>query len=742
MKNFKLFLLLTFGFVFLFTQNSFADTIVSNFPYIQTIPDAPTNLIAISSNQKTTLTWSAASPGDTIIISPITNYEIYRGTSSGGETLLIEVGNVLTYTDSGLTNGEIYYYKVAAKNAAGHIGPQSLEVISYPIGFRSIKYVLAPTTRTVTNPITRKVETQTIVPKYTCTPYTDVYSGIGFFGPYSFINYGESFETKEDAINATLSSLTNCLNISYPNIVGDSTNYVILGIGGYRPLFFDPARIPYDNNFKAKSICATTPIGGSYFLVSNSNTCTLNSGIYNGISRQVDYLRYMPETVHLRTLFCYNTDISGCSISDDIVPTYKYEGNFNAEIKSINHGFEITWTDLSPIIEMDIKYDIKKSDGLNYYTILNRTIDTTFIDNRLQNPSEIQYYEILAYDSTGLFITSTRIDSSKLPPVKNEISVNLQGSGFNLIENEIKTGNVSVSMTNNQSNPEFIINCEDLTYQDTNTLIANKCEISNAPTGEYDVLLKTNSKTYTLAKPDGFTVSYPEPENIIISNISSVQIDGTINIGPINGDGLFTGSIIGISTVDETIKWPCFILGSYDYDLNQFENDGICDANTVKMALNYVGGDMSKLVIYTSADPRSISSIYINPTFKSSLSDLGVTCTNTSWIWKDGLEPAMVCPGNIATRISNCGEVVTENGLLQCDYENKPRSACINNQCICIPLTKDTACATVGWECANGDLLPDGCGGLIDCGNCSSKCIDIYVGQICPECKSDHKCHW
>ncbi len=88
-----------------------------------TTPTAPQNFAAISGKQKIVLNWTAPSNNGG---SSITNYEIYRGASSGGETLLAEVGSVLTYTDSGLANGSTYYYKVAAKNIIG-IGTQSSE---------------------------------------------------------------------------------------------------------------------------------------------------------------------------------------------------------------------------------------------------------------------------------------------------------------------------------------------------------------------------------------------------------------------------------------------------------------------------------------------------------------------------------------------------------------------------------------------------------------------------------------
>ena len=62
----------------------------------------------------------------------ITAYKVYRGTTSGGESLLTTLGNVLTYTNTGLTNGQIYYYKVSAINSIGE-GPQSNEARVTPV---------------------------------------------------------------------------------------------------------------------------------------------------------------------------------------------------------------------------------------------------------------------------------------------------------------------------------------------------------------------------------------------------------------------------------------------------------------------------------------------------------------------------------------------------------------------------------------------------------------------------------
>ena len=96
-------------------------------------PGAPTGLTAGSGSAQVQLNWTAPASNGGV---NITAYRVYRGTSSGGETLMTSggcsgLGNVLTCTDSGLTNGQTYFYKVSAVNAIGE-GAQSNEASAVP----------------------------------------------------------------------------------------------------------------------------------------------------------------------------------------------------------------------------------------------------------------------------------------------------------------------------------------------------------------------------------------------------------------------------------------------------------------------------------------------------------------------------------------------------------------------------------------------------------------------------------
>ncbi|MEM2760947.1 MAG: fibronectin type III domain-containing protein [Nitrososphaerales archaeon] len=88
-------------------------------PITPTESSPPQNLQAAAGNMQITLTWNAPATDGS---SAITNYNVYRSGASGtieSKTLVTTVGNVLTYTDIGLTNGIPYYYQVTAINGVG-----------------------------------------------------------------------------------------------------------------------------------------------------------------------------------------------------------------------------------------------------------------------------------------------------------------------------------------------------------------------------------------------------------------------------------------------------------------------------------------------------------------------------------------------------------------------------------------------------------------------------------------------
>jgi hypothetical protein len=90
------------------------------------VTSAPANLRTVADNTSTMLLWNLT-PG-------ASSYNVYRGTSPGGESATpIATGiKALSYTDTGLTNGTTYYYKVAGVNSVG-VSTQSNEASTTPL---------------------------------------------------------------------------------------------------------------------------------------------------------------------------------------------------------------------------------------------------------------------------------------------------------------------------------------------------------------------------------------------------------------------------------------------------------------------------------------------------------------------------------------------------------------------------------------------------------------------------------
>lgn len=87
-----------------------------------TVPESPSAGTAVGSDGKIHLTWSSPKDGG----SAITGYKVYRSIASGSEKLLVTIGTDTAYSNTGLTNGKTYYYRLSAFNAVGEgcLGPE------------------------------------------------------------------------------------------------------------------------------------------------------------------------------------------------------------------------------------------------------------------------------------------------------------------------------------------------------------------------------------------------------------------------------------------------------------------------------------------------------------------------------------------------------------------------------------------------------------------------------------------
>lgn len=83
-------------------------------------PSAPTNLAAAVGANSISLSWTASAD---LGLPYMDTYNIYRGTSSGGETLLATIGNTTTsYNDTSSAVSTTYYYRITAKSSYAESG--------------------------------------------------------------------------------------------------------------------------------------------------------------------------------------------------------------------------------------------------------------------------------------------------------------------------------------------------------------------------------------------------------------------------------------------------------------------------------------------------------------------------------------------------------------------------------------------------------------------------------------------
>ena len=167
-----------------------------------TAPSAPTALVATPGNGTVALSWTAPPNGG----SAITGYNVYKGTTSGGENYAIPVNGTTfvpgtTVTVSGLSNSQSYFFTVKAVNATG-ASLASSEVWAIPAG----TVPSAPTAVVGTSGHTSAIVTWvapnpggTAITHYTVTAIDSTSSARG----------GQSCTWTSGALSCTVSGLTN-----------------------------------------------------------------------------------------------------------------------------------------------------------------------------------------------------------------------------------------------------------------------------------------------------------------------------------------------------------------------------------------------------------------------------------------------------------------------------------------------------------------------------------------------------
>lgn len=104
---------------------------VSATPQAPPPPASPTGLTATAGNTQVALNWTS--------VSEATSYNVKRSTTPGGPYTTVATGVTATnYTNTGLTNGTVYYFVVSAVNSGGE-GINSSQVSATPVAFQILQ---------------------------------------------------------------------------------------------------------------------------------------------------------------------------------------------------------------------------------------------------------------------------------------------------------------------------------------------------------------------------------------------------------------------------------------------------------------------------------------------------------------------------------------------------------------------------------------------------------------------------
>jgi fibronectin type 3 domain-containing protein len=157
-------------------ESAFSSVVVVK-PKDTTIPDTPTGLAATAGNREVDLTWDPNSEPD------LAGYNLYRATAAGGPYTKINASLITatSYTDSPLTNGTTYYFKVSAVDTSDNESALSSTVSATPM-------YPAPTGLTHTSSTYNSVTLEWTAPGEPDVAGYNVYRSSTSGGPYTMVN--------------------------------------------------------------------------------------------------------------------------------------------------------------------------------------------------------------------------------------------------------------------------------------------------------------------------------------------------------------------------------------------------------------------------------------------------------------------------------------------------------------------------------------------------------------------------
>lgn len=483
-------------------------------------PSAPQNVTVTHDDQQVDLTWEAPLDDGGLAIF---RYRIYRSTSFGGT--YSEIGNspTLSFSDSGLTNGQIYYYKVRAENPKG-LGDNSTIVNGTPatiadpptglggtVGDKSVNLSWTPPSGNGGSAIT----------KYLIyrggTNIANVTFGINSYVDSGLTN-GQAYTYIVKALNGEgLSIDSNSVNLTPVSTPGAPTNLTatkgdeIVDLSWTASGETGGSAITFYNIYRNGTYVETIP---------STSTTYQDSGLTNGMN-------------YVYTISANNSIGEGPqSLSDNAIPR---------TIPDIPSGFSSSfgngWIYLSWNVPSDnggasiIGYNIYK-DGV----FLIQITATNYNDSAVTNGIQYSYY-ITAENSEGPSTqTSTEYVTPSTTPAAPDNLIAVYGDskvdlswdtpsddgGFSIVEYRIYRNGILIgTSTTNTFNDTGLTNGDNYTYYVT--------AVTSVGEGIQSLSISSTPKTVAQT-PTGFTASYGDSYVSLSWNVPSSN-GGTNIIG-------------------------------------------------------------------------------------------------------------------------------------------------------------------------------------------------------------------
>ena len=377
----------------------------------RTVPSSPLVSSAVGGTGNVTLVWTApTSDGG----SPLTKYSVYRGTSSGSESLLVDAGSALRFVDKTVLAGTTYYYRITASNAQGE-SLRSNEVSATTFGLP-----------TAPNSLTGSASDSSISLQWT-VPSSDGGSGISSYRVY----YGTASGTYSG--NQTVSSPT-FVHTSLTN--GVRYYYAVSAVTavGEGPLSAEFSAVPMTNPTAPQSLLAVPGV--------KQITLSWMPPLQNGGSNVTGYKLYrgasaigqsLIATLGPQLLFTdtglldgttYHYSVVAINSKGESLPSSDASARTNA-VPTVPTGFSANAGDSQVSLSWSApadsggsiitSYNVYRSTTAGVYLLIGNTASLFYTDPGLTN-GQHYYYSVAAVNSVGEGARANQISTVPAAP--------------------------------------------------------------------------------------------------------------------------------------------------------------------------------------------------------------------------------------------------------------------------------------------------------------------------------------